>query len=111
MSWQKLLDMGAKTGTKLGRLLSCSMDHTVWLFPTPSLESMWDSRWELTGGTGHSVFASFSAAMFVVGGSGITFALSAIQDLIQVGCVFASFDRILIARTRGITKIRAGSRS
>jgi len=35
------------------------------------------------GGTGHSVFASFSAAMFVVGGSGITFALSAIQDLIQ----------------------------
>ncbi|KAG6376754.1 hypothetical protein JVT61DRAFT_1775 [Boletus reticuloceps] len=35
------------------------------------------------GGAGHSVFASFSAAMFVVGGSGITFALSAIQDLIQ----------------------------
>ncbi|KAG8221543.1 ferric reductase like transmembrane component-domain-containing protein [Butyriboletus roseoflavus] len=35
------------------------------------------------GGPGHSVFASFSAAMFVVGGSGITFALSAIQDLIQ----------------------------
>ncbi|KAF8443885.1 hypothetical protein L210DRAFT_3395367 [Boletus edulis BED1] len=35
------------------------------------------------GGSGHSVFASFSAAMFVVGGSGITFALSAIQDLVQ----------------------------
>ncbi|KAG9311375.1 ferric reductase like transmembrane component-domain-containing protein [Chiua virens] len=35
------------------------------------------------GGAGHSVFASYSAAMFVVGGSGITFALSAIQDLIQ----------------------------
>ena len=48
---------------------------------------MLNSRWELTGGTGHSVFASFSAAMFVVGGSGITFALSAIQDLIQVSYV------------------------
>ncbi|KIJ60791.1 hypothetical protein HYDPIDRAFT_170073 [Hydnomerulius pinastri MD-312] len=35
------------------------------------------------GGPGHSVFASFSAAMFIVGGSGITFALSAVQDLIQ----------------------------
>ncbi|KAG6330076.1 hypothetical protein ID866_9013 [Astraeus odoratus] len=35
------------------------------------------------GGPGHSIFASYSAAMFVVGGSGITFALSAIQDLIQ----------------------------
>lgn len=36
------------------------------------------------GGPGHSVFASYSAAMFVVGGSGITFALSAVQDLVQV---------------------------
>ncbi|KIJ12744.1 ferric reductase [Paxillus involutus ATCC 200175] len=35
------------------------------------------------GGTGHAVFASFSAAMFIVGGSGITFALAAVQDLIQ----------------------------
>ncbi|KAH7912892.1 hypothetical protein BJ138DRAFT_1082687 [Hygrophoropsis aurantiaca] len=35
------------------------------------------------GGTGHSVFASFSAAIFVVGGSGITFALAAVQDLLQ----------------------------
>ncbi|KAF9223189.1 hypothetical protein BS17DRAFT_796275 [Gyrodon lividus] len=35
------------------------------------------------GGPGHAVFASFSAAMFVVGGSGITFALAAVQDLIQ----------------------------
>jgi hypothetical protein len=36
------------------------------------------------GGTGHCVFASYSAAMFVVGGSGISFALSAVQDVLQV---------------------------
>ncbi|KAL4063459.1 hypothetical protein V8B97DRAFT_2020797 [Scleroderma yunnanense] len=35
------------------------------------------------GGPGHSVFASYSAAVFVVGGSGITFALSSVQDIIQ----------------------------
>ncbi|KAK7028156.1 hypothetical protein VNI00_014971 [Paramarasmius palmivorus] len=35
------------------------------------------------GGPGHRMFASFSAAVFVVGGSGITFALSSIQELIQ----------------------------
>ncbi|KAH7890412.1 hypothetical protein F5I97DRAFT_1799605 [Phlebopus sp. FC_14] len=35
------------------------------------------------GGPGHAVFASYSAVMFVVGGSGITFALAAVQDLIQ----------------------------
>ncbi|KAF5337828.1 hypothetical protein D9758_015706 [Tetrapyrgos nigripes] len=35
------------------------------------------------GGPGHRIFASFSAAVFVVGGSGISFALSAIQELIQ----------------------------
>ncbi|KAF8664113.1 hypothetical protein AX16_000803 [Volvariella volvacea WC 439] len=35
------------------------------------------------GGPGHTVFASYSAAVFVVGGSGITFALSAAQDLVE----------------------------
>ncbi|KAG5640475.1 hypothetical protein DXG03_008380 [Asterophora parasitica] len=35
------------------------------------------------GGPGHAIFASYSAAVFVVGGSGITFALSTIQELIQ----------------------------
>jgi ferric-chelate reductase len=35
------------------------------------------------GGPQHTVFSSFSAAVFVAGGSGITFALSAIQDLVQ----------------------------
>lgn len=34
--------------------------------------------------------------MFVVGGSGITFALSAIQDLVQVSGILASYDRTLI---------------
>ncbi|KAF9255562.1 hypothetical protein L218DRAFT_1008440 [Marasmius fiardii PR-910] len=35
------------------------------------------------GGTGHMMFASFSAAVFVVGGSGVTFALSMVQDFIR----------------------------
>ena len=35
------------------------------------------------GGPGHMVFSSFSAAVVVAGGIGITFALSVIQDLIQ----------------------------
>lgn len=35
------------------------------------------------GGPGHTIFASFSGAVFVVGGSGITFALSTVQDLVQ----------------------------
>ncbi|TFK47318.1 hypothetical protein OE88DRAFT_1738613 [Heliocybe sulcata] len=34
------------------------------------------------GGPGHSVFASYSGALFIAGGSGITFALAAVQDLI-----------------------------
>ncbi|KAJ7220522.1 hypothetical protein GGX14DRAFT_540699 [Mycena pura] len=35
------------------------------------------------GGPGFAMFNSFSVALFVAGGSGITFALSAIQELIQ----------------------------
>ncbi|KAG6864732.1 hypothetical protein C0991_007474 [Blastosporella zonata] len=35
------------------------------------------------GGPCHAIFASYSAAVFIVGGSGITFALSSIQDLIR----------------------------
>ncbi|TFK70007.1 hypothetical protein BDN72DRAFT_896809 [Pluteus cervinus] len=35
------------------------------------------------GGPGHTIFSSFSAAVFVCGGSGITFALGVIQDLVQ----------------------------
>jgi len=35
------------------------------------------------GGPGHAIFASFSGVVIIVGGSGITFALSVVQDLIQ----------------------------
>ncbi|KAG6888257.1 hypothetical protein C0992_009146, partial [Termitomyces sp. T32_za158] len=35
------------------------------------------------GGPCHAIFASYSAAVFIVGGSGITFALSAMQGLIR----------------------------
>ncbi|KAG6837411.1 hypothetical protein H0H93_010029 [Arthromyces matolae] len=35
------------------------------------------------GGPCHAIFSSYSAAVFIVGGSGISFALSSIQDLIR----------------------------
>lgn len=35
------------------------------------------------GGPGHTVYASFSGALVVAGGSGITFALGMVQDLLQ----------------------------
>jgi len=35
------------------------------------------------GGVGHTMMDSFSGALFICGGSGITFALAAIQDLVQ----------------------------
>ncbi|KAI0328757.1 iron reductase [Cubamyces sp. BRFM 1775] len=35
------------------------------------------------GGPGHAIFGSFSGALFVAGGSGITLALGAVQDLIK----------------------------
>lgn len=38
-----------------------------------------------TGGPGHAIFASYSAVVMIIGGSGITFALSTIQDLVQKG--------------------------
>jgi hypothetical protein len=34
-------------------------------------------------GPGHAIYASYSAVVMIVGGSGITFALSIIQDLVQ----------------------------
>ncbi|TFK70004.1 hypothetical protein BDN72DRAFT_572361 [Pluteus cervinus] len=37
------------------------------------------------GGPGHAIFASYSAAIFITGGSGITFAMAAIQELIREG--------------------------
>ncbi|KAH9946886.1 iron reductase [Amylocystis lapponica] len=35
------------------------------------------------GGPGHSIMSSFSGAMFVAGGSGITYALGAVRELMQ----------------------------
>ncbi|KAF8664121.1 hypothetical protein AX16_000811 [Volvariella volvacea WC 439] len=35
------------------------------------------------GGPGHAIFASYSAALFVCGGSGITFGIAAVQELIR----------------------------
>jgi ferric-chelate reductase len=37
------------------------------------------------GGPGHAISASYSAVVMIIGGSGITFALSTIQDLVQKG--------------------------
>jgi ferric-chelate reductase len=38
-----------------------------------------------TGGVGNTIIPSYSGAMFVVGGGGVTFALSAVQDLVRSG--------------------------
>ena len=41
---------------------------------------------DLTGGVaGNTTVSNYSGAMFVVGGSGVTFALSAVQDLVLAG--------------------------
>lgn len=37
------------------------------------------------GGVGNTVISSYSGALFVAGGSGITFALSAVQELVRLG--------------------------
>ena len=35
------------------------------------------------GGPGHTIYSSFSAAVLIAGGSGITYAISVVQDIIQ----------------------------
>ncbi|KAG0697450.1 hypothetical protein DFH29DRAFT_1003688 [Suillus ampliporus] len=47
------------------------------------------------GGVGHTVMSSYSGAMFVVGGSGVSFALSAVQDLIQAATDVKVIDIVL----------------
>lgn len=37
----------------------------------------------MTGGTGYSVISKHSAVMLIVGGTGVTFALSAILEIMQ----------------------------
>lgn len=39
----------------------------------------------LIGGVGDITIPNYSGAMFIVGGSGVTFALSAVQDLVLAG--------------------------
>jgi len=47
------------------------------------------------GGPGHSVYESYSAAVFVCGGSGISFGLSAVQDLVQKDIEAASRVKVI----------------
>ncbi|KZT71031.1 hypothetical protein DAEQUDRAFT_744515 [Daedalea quercina L-15889] len=47
------------------------------------------------GGPGHAVVASFSGAMLVAGGSGITYALSTAQELMQNSAEGASRSRVV----------------
>ena len=72
MSRSVLVMLEGPYGTYLGHTLTANVDTNCVL-----------------GGPGHATFASYSAALFAVGGSGITFALSSIQDIIQVCSVIA----------------------
>ncbi|KAG2148175.1 ferric reductase like transmembrane component-domain-containing protein [Suillus bovinus] len=51
------------------------------------------------GGVGHTVMSSYSGAMFVVGGSGISFALSAVPDLIQAATDVKVIDIVWSVKT------------
>lgn len=42
-----------------------------------------DAEGQSAGGPGHCVFASFTSVLLVIGGSGISFALATIQELMQ----------------------------
>jgi len=46
---------------------------------------MVESKLDLIGGFGDITIGNHSGAMFVVGGSGVTLALSAVQDLVLAG--------------------------
>ena len=47
------------------------------------------------GGPGHAVVNSFSGAMLVAGGSGITYALSTVQELVTKSAESASRNRVV----------------
>lgn len=49
----------------------------------------------LKGGPGHDVFSSFSGAVVVVGGSGITFGLSAVDEIIREAELFRAKTRLI----------------
>jgi predicted ferric reductase len=68
-SWtQKLYQLGTVTGYQ--------SDEGSWKTTKVLIEGPY-------GGHGNTVFTSYSSALFVIGGSGISFALSSIQELIR----------------------------
>lgn len=76
---RKLFDLAKKPSAT-----SSATSHDIIKAPTTSLSQ--DVKVLVEGpygGPGHTMFCSFSGAMFVCGGSGITFALSAIRDLVN----------------------------
>jgi hypothetical protein len=44
-----------------------------------------ETKSDFIGGIGDTTVPNYTGAMFVVGGSGVTFALSAVQDLVLAG--------------------------
>ncbi|KAJ6504187.1 hypothetical protein C8R47DRAFT_968696 [Mycena vitilis] len=79
-SKEGLVLMCKKTGTWTQKLYAnASKNRAEWGVGT-SVKVIVEGPY---GGPGFSMFNSYSAALFVAGGSGITFALSAIQELIQ----------------------------
>lgn len=44
-----------------------------------------ETKSDFTGGISNTTVLNYSGAMFIVGGSGVTFALSAVQDLVLAG--------------------------
>lgn len=85
-SWTtKLYEMakaGGYTEAGIGRKINIMIDGPYGEQPIPLCPPAPTDVFS-PGGPGHTIFASYSAAVFVVGGSGITFALPAVQDLIQ----------------------------
>ncbi|KAH8078725.1 iron reductase [Cristinia sonorae] len=77
-----LVLMCKKTGSWTRKLFDLAKKSTSELVKTNSQEVKVLVEGPY-GGPGHTMFCSFSGAMFVCGGSGITFALSAIQDLVE----------------------------
>ena len=54
---------------------------TVWY--KLGLLYFWPLIISTPGGPGHTIYASFSGALFLCGGSGISFGLAALQELVQ----------------------------
>ncbi|KAJ6551431.1 hypothetical protein B0H19DRAFT_1157610 [Mycena capillaripes] len=85
--------IASESNSKEGLVLMCKKTGT-WTHKLFATASNTGAEWGVGrnvrvvvegpyGGPGFSMFNSYSAAVFIAGGSGITFALSAIQELIQ----------------------------